>query len=278
MTFSVQTPARPSVEQIDAIRTLVATVAAADGRTPLSDQALTRLASAEVAHVLVTDNDRLVGYGQLDGDSLEIAAETAAIDPVLDSFAKRSVLVWTHGRTSRLEPLLTARGFRRERDLFQLRRPLSDRIETPPVPEGIELRPFAVGRDEDAWLRVNAAAFAHHPEQGAWTREDVTAREQEGWFDPSGFLMAWRGPDLLGFHWTKIHPGGEGEVYVIGIDPAAQGLGLGRVLLLHGLALLQTRGCPLVLLYVDGSNTTALRLYERTGFVQHDLDVQWRSA
>jgi mycothiol synthase len=66
-------------------------------------------------------------------------------------------------------------------------------------------------------------------------------------------------------------------VYVLGVDPSAQGLGLGAVLLLRGLAYLRERGCPDVLLYVDASNTGAMRLYERYGFRQHDLDVQWHS-
>lgn len=279
MTFSVAQPSRPDATDVAAIRALAAAVAAGDGRDPLSDQALTRLGSPDVAHVLVTEANRLVGYGQLDGESLEIAAESPAIAAVLEVFADRPVLVWTHGRASRLTAALAVRGFRRDRELFQLRRPLAeaDALAAPPVPAGVELRPFVVGRDEDAWLRVNAAAFADHREQGGWTSTDLAAREQERWFDPSGFLLAWRGSELLGFHWTKIHPDGAGEVYVIGVDPAAQGLGLGRILLLHGLGLLRARGCPFVLLYVDGSNTAARGLYERTGFVEHDLDAQWSS-
>jgi mycothiol synthase len=145
----------------------------------------------------------------------------------------------------------------------------------PPTPAGVDIRTFAVGTDEDAWVAINAAAFAHHPEQGSWTRVDLEARERDDWFDPSGFLMAWRGDDLLGFHWTKIHPDGAGEVYVIGVAPQAQGLGLGLVLLQRGLAYLREQGCPEVLLYVDGDNTGAMRLYERNGFRRHDLDVQW---
>ena len=87
--------------------------------------------------------------------------------------------------------------------------------------------------------------------------------------------MAWRDAELVGFHWTKIHPDGAGEVYVIAVAPSAQGLGLGRVLLRLGLDSLYRRGCREVLLYVDGDNTGAMRLYERTGFRPHDLDVQW---
>jgi mycothiol synthase len=275
--LTVATPDQPDAEQVAAIRMLVESIVREDRRDPLSDQALTQLSSSSVEHALAADGDRLVGYAQLDGSSLEIAARPEAIDTLLDTFAGRSVLVWSHGARSRLAPALDRRGFTRERELHQLRRRLEAPIDKPPMPGGIELQAFVVGQDEDAWLRVNAAAFAHHPEQGSWVRADLEAREQEGWFDPSGFLLAWRDAELVGYHWTKVHPDGAGEVYVIAVDPAAQGLGLGAVLLQHGLAYLLERGCSEVLLYVDGSNTGAMRLYERNGFQRHDLDVQWRS-
>jgi mycothiol synthase len=270
-------PSPPDSVQLAAVRTLLDALAAETGRDPLSDQALTKLGSASVEHALAYDGEQLVGYAQLDGDSLEIGARPDAIGALLDVFADRPALVWSHGRTSSLASVLDERGFVRERELYQLRRSLGDPIEAVPAPDGIELRPFAVGTDEDDWVRVNAAAFAHHPEQGSWTRTDLEARERDSWFDPSGFFLAWRGDELLGFHWTKVHPDGAGEVYVIGVDPSAQGLGLGRVLLLRGLGWLRERGCPEVLLYVDGTNTGARRLYERYGFREHDLDVQWRS-
>jgi mycothiol synthase len=167
-------------------------------------------------------------------------------------------------------------GFEPVRELHQLRRSLADLPDEPPLAEGVVVRPFVPGRDEEAWLAVNAAAFASHPEQGRWTRADLAARMAEPWFDPAGFLLAERGDELLGFHWTKVHPDGSGEVYVLGVAPAAQGLGLGNALLVRGLAHLAAAGCPAVLLYVDGDNPTALRLYEKAGFTSHDLDVQWQ--
>jgi mycothiol synthase len=151
------------------------------------------------------------------------------------------------------------------------------------------VRPFRPGVDEQAWLAVNAAAFAHHPEQGAMTRRDLELREAEGWFDPAGFLLAWRvaadgSETLLGSHWTKVHPAGEagdepvGEVYVLGIAPAAQGLRLGRALTDLGLAHLSSRGLAEVLLYVEEDNTAAVSLYEKTGFARYAVDVQWHRA
>jgi mycothiol synthase len=123
---------------------------------------------------------------------------------------------------------------------------------------------------------VNAAAFASHAEQGRWSQRDLAARIAEPWFDATGFLLAVRDGELLGYHWTKIHPDGLGEVYVLGTAPSAQKLGLGRALLVRGLHYLADRGCPDVLLYVDGDNTGARRLYERSGFTEYDVDVQWR--
>ena len=247
------------------------------GAPPLSDQALTHLGSAHVEHFVAGDR----GYAQLDGTSLEIAAEPDAYAPLLDAAeaaAPNGLQVWTHGLRSPLATVLAERGYERARVLHQLVLPTLDSLPPDPaLADDIVVRPFVVNEDEDAWLAVNAAAFADHPEQGRWTIEDLVAREAEPWFDAAGFLLADRAGELLGYHWTKIHEDGRGEVYVLGIAPAAQGLGLGAGLLIRGLRHLKERGCPSVLLYADDSNQTALRLYERFGFERHDRDIQWRS-
>ena len=252
---------------------LAARVEARDGRPPLSDQALTQLAADDVAHFWLPD-----GYAQLAGDTLEIAADEAAYAPLLDAAeraASAGLQVWTHGTSSPLRAVLEARGYEPRRVLHRLELPSLEGLAEPDEPAGVTIRPFEAGRDEDAWLAVNAAAFADHPEQGRWTRADLVAREAEDWFDPAGFLLAERDGALLGFHWTKVHPDGRGEVYVLGVAPAAQGLRLGATLLLRGLRYLAGKGCPSVLLYVDDDNVTARRLYERHGFVGADVDEQW---
>jgi mycothiol synthase len=108
------------------------------------------------------------------------------------------------------------------------------------------------------------------------TRAELDAMTEEAWFDPSGFLLAERAGDLLGFCWTKLHRdpwGAVGEIYVIGVDPAAAGIGLGRHLLRAGLAHMAVRGIKTAMLYVESDNEPALRLYAAEGF-----ELEWRDA
>jgi mycothiol synthase len=248
-----------------------------DGAPPLSDQSLTQLGSPGVAHFTVLRNGEVLGYAQRDGESAEIVAIRESVATLVDALAAGELAVWSHGRRSRLPRVLEQREFEPVRYLYQLRRALDGLPDDPPLPEGVVVRTFRPGRDDAAWLAVNAAAFATHPEQGRWTQADLQARIDEPWFDAAGFLIA-EGNDgsLLGYHWTKVHPDGAGEVYVLGVAPTAQTLGLGNALLVRGLRHLAGRGCTEVLLYVDGDNPAAMRLYERAGFHEHDLDVQWR--
>lgn len=257
------------------VRHLAAEVERRDGSPPLSDAALGNLGSAAARHWRTGS-----GYAQLSDGSLEIAAaDAASMSALLDAVERdveESFLVWSHGARSILAAELGRRGYAQARILRRLSRPLVDLAPARPLPEGITLDPFRPGIDEQAWLRVNAAAFATHPEQGRWTTADVLEREQEPWFRAGDVLLAWRGEALHGFHWTKVHPDGTGEVYVLGVDPAAQGTGLGGALLDAGLHHLAARGCPEVLLYVDDDNRPAMRLYERSGFTAADTDIQWR--
>lgn len=195
----------------------------------------------------------------------------------------RAIRIWAHGDLPAAAALAKSARFARVRSLWQMRMTLAGAaLPEPAFPAGVTLRTFRPGQDEEAWLEVNRRAFAHHPEQGSWTREDIAMREAEPWFDPDGFFLAERGGELAGFHWTKVHAdGGEdgtpiGEVYVVGVDPGRQGGGLGRALTLAGLAHLSRRGLGAVLLYVDESNTAAVRMYAGLGFTRWSTDVMYQ--
>ena len=135
-----------------------------------------------------------------------------------------------------------------------------------------------IGFDEADWLAVNARAFADHPEQGRITRADLDERMAEPWFDPAGFLIGERDGRMIGFHWTKEHPGGLGEVYVLGVDPEAGRGGVGRALLLAGLRHLRTEGDTEVELYVEADHAGPVALYTRAGFEIRGRDVLYVST
>ena len=198
----------------------------------------------------------------------------------------RELRVWAHGHLPGAVGLARAVGFRQVRELWQMLVHLDPDVlaELPAfAAEGLRLRPFVVGQDEAAWLAVNARAFVKYPEQGGWTEADLLDRESTEWFDPAGFLLAEDEATgaIAGYHWTKQHrrAGGEGspigEVYVLGVDPAYQGRGLGPALTLAGLRYLSSLGITEVILYVDGENAPAIATYRKLGFSRSVLDVMY---
>ncbi len=195
--------------------------------------------------------------------------------------------VWAHRVRDPGATTVASAGLAVDRVLAVMSRPLTERPDVPELPEGVRLRPYRPGPDDAELLRVNNAAFAGHPEQGDWDADTLAQRRGLGWFDPEGVLLAWRDGQLLGFHWTKHHPAGTGdaprvtddewtpvgELYVLAVDPEAQGLGLGRLLLAAGLAHLHDRGCRAAMLYADTAQEGPMRLYESEGFTTRHYEV-----
>jgi mycothiol synthase len=190
--------------------------------------------------------------------------------------------LWAHGDHPSATALALSLGFRRARVLLQMRRSLYAPLDSPVLAPGVTLREFRPGSDEERWVALNARAFAQHPDQGRWTLDDLRVRMGEPWFDPAGFLLAERDGELVGFHWTKVHGNAShdhdpiGEVYVLGVDPAAQGLGLGRALTLAGLRYLRGRGLDQAMLYVDEENGPAVALYQKLDFARWSTDVSFQ--
>lgn len=218
----------------------------------------------------------------LDGDRSAIAA--ALFDASEALAGPRSLSVWARGETTPVRAEADARGYDPERTLLTMARPLADlsSLGGSELPDGVSIRPFVPGQDDAAWLGVNARSFAHHPEQGRWTQADLDDRIAQPWFDPAGFLLLVEDKTTIGFHWTKLHAPETAseppvaEVYVIGLDPSAQGRRLSRPLLVAGLEYLTTTDAETVILYVDGENTAAVRLYERSGFEVTRRQTQFR--
>ncbi|MEV6070068.1 mycothiol synthase [Nocardia sp. NPDC052001] len=291
---------RLPLETAEQVRGVLERATAADGVAPVSEQAVLSLGTDGPARHLVEQWDGAVGgYANVvPAHGEHPAMAEVAVDPrfrrqglgaslvagALESGGP-GARVWAHGNLPAAQAVAQRLGLVVARELWQMRRDLAN-SELPEltVPEGLELRTYAGPSDDAEILRVNNAAFSWHPEQGGWTERDIAARRAESWFDPAGLFLAFdpAEPDrILGFHWTKVHfdeTPAIGEVYVVGVDPKAQGRGLGRLLTLAGLRHLRERGLGAVLLYTEADNTAAVNTYTKLGFTPAHIDVAYTTA
>jgi mycothiol synthase len=287
----VRSTGRLAAADVAAVRELVDTAAADDGFFALNEAGLLHLQHQRpgVQHLLAEDEggEKLLGYGQVEAGAeastglLVVAPHarrrgvgTVLLNALLDEAPSR-LQVWAVGDTAAARALAARAGLLRARELWVMTRPLTEPLPEPRLPDGVRLRTFVPGQDEEAWLAVNARAFASHPEQGSLTADDLAQRMAEPWFDPAGFFLAEAGSTLLGFHWTKQHPDHLGEVYVLGVDPGSGGHGLGKALLDTGLTHLRARGNTTVELYVEGDHERAVALYRGRGFTRASRDVMY---
>ncbi|MDT5245909.1 MAG: mycothiol synthase [Mycobacterium sp.] len=272
------------------VRELIAAAKQADGVAPVGDQVLRELAHDRTKHLLAVDGDNISGYLNLtEAPAMaELAVHPNARRRGIGSALARAGLseggdgarVWAHGNLAPARATAAALGLVAVRELLQMRRPLTG-LPALTVPDGVRIRTYSGPADDSELLRVNNAAFAWHPEQSGWTEADIAERRAEPWFDPAGLFMAVdeHSGELLGFHWTKVHGKELGEVYVVGVDPAAQGRGLGATLTLVGLQHLTERLLKseqsVVMLYVEADNSAAVKTYQRLGFDVFSVDAAY---
>lgn len=277
---------------------LISDATSADGVAPVGDQVLRELGQQRTRHLVVVEDGALRGYLNLApaGGEAPPMAElvvhpevrrrgfgTAMIRAAL-SAGGPDTRIWAHGDLEPARATAAALGLRAVRELIQMRRPLAGLPPAPSV-DGVRFATYAGPQDDAEVLRVNNAAFSWHPEQGGWTEADIAERRTEQWFDPDGFFLAFDEDSgrLLGFHWTKVHSATLGEVYVVGVDTAAQGRGLGGALTLIGLHHLADRLLPSrpdadVMLYTEADNTAAVKTYRRLGFEVVNTDVAYAAG
>lgn len=270
-----------------------------DGLSPLNEAGQLALnhPSAHTVHVMAHHDTHVYGYGQLlagpradEGDH-DFVTGQLFVDPEhrstglgkailgeLERASERTLQLWALGNLPGAQALAASAGYTSARELLIMTKSLTAPMPKPDLPGGFEIRPFRVGTDEAQFLEINARAFAHHPEQGQLTLDDLRTRMAEPWFDPAGFFVAVRGSTMAGFHWTKRHSVVQGEVYVLGVDPATEGRGLGQALLQTGLNHLRASGLTEALLYVEGDHARAVRLYEARGFTVANRDVMYAQS
>jgi mycothiol synthase len=278
-------------EPDDSVRALLVAAREADGTPEVDADGPLPREFRSGRHLLAHDGDTLVGYAHVDtaGDAfgnqiVELIVHpahrnngigAALVDEVLT--IDSPLRLWSHRDHPAAARIAESRNLARVRELLLMTLDNSVALPEPRWRDGVRVRTFVPGQDEEAMVAVNKRAFDWHPEQGLLTVADVEATEKESWFDPAGFFLAVDEDDkVIGYHWTKVHNDNTGEVYVVGVDPDAQGGGLGKALTLAGLHYLRALGVRETILYVESDNKPAVAVYTRLGFTLTYTNVAYQ--
>lgn len=278
------------------ISELLDRVETVDGHPGFSEHKEVRLGGAPDANAAAWGSDGhlqvvAVAVARRSGEgrhwSLEVAvdpqARTAAVErrglaratALVPDGDEHSVWTWREPQLRAAQAL----GYREVRRLLRMEVDLR-RVPAAAAPPGVTIDPIDPATDIEGIIAVNNRAFAGHREAAAMDRASLDGQMNLPWYDPRGFLVARSGGRVAGFSWTKQHPEGVGEIvgeiYVVAVDPAWRGRGLGRTLVTSGFASLAVRGARAGMVWVDEGNESAVELYRSLGmettFVSRELE------
>jgi mycothiol synthase len=287
------------VELPDRLRTRPATFADLPAVTELTRQAETidageplvtfediesdwRRPGFDPAHdvLLVVDGERLAGYAEVPGwrASASVHPEYRGIGigtALLGWIEQRSLTRTPTGLEARVGQTIPERhteaallfmrnGYHRGHTSWVLRLPAGRSVEHPPLPDGIEIRPYRPGAEDRTVFRVVEDAFNEWPNREPSTFEawqvEVTGRSD---FDPSLLLVAAHDDDVVGTAYGIAYPD-EGWVEQLAVRKDHRSRGIAKALLREAFEEFRRRGSPSVGLSTD-SRTGALDLYLRVG-------------
>jgi mycothiol synthase len=225
---------------------------------------------------LVEDGDRPLGYALLDdrgaalvtvppqsegrgvGTALREAAEARAIDR-----GEALVRQYVPAANEAARTHLLEAGYWPAFSYFRMRMELAG---ARPAPPDVRVRAFDRGADAVPVHALVEEAMAGVPGNEPRSLESWLAAkvDKEGW-DPSLWLLHEDAGGLAAVVLCERWPEGIGYVDYLAVASRSRGRGLGRAMLLHGLAALQSADLPVAELSVQGENAGATRLYESAG-------------
>lgn len=153
-------------------------------------------------------------------------------------------------------------GYKSIRFNWRMEITLEEEPSEPELPAGIEIRPFDMSQDHDAY-EAHEEAFSDHWGHVHRSYEEWIHRHKDK--DKSLWLIAWDGDQIAGYSRNRIR-NGIGWVGSLGVRRPWRKRGLGEALLLQSFRELYKIGKPVIGLGVDASNPTgATRLYQKVG-------------
>lgn len=174
-------------------------------------------------------------------------------------------------------------GFRSVRRFHELRLEL-DEVSFPELTMDSPIRHFQPG-EEAKLTEIQNRSFA-----GAWgynpnTLEEVTYWASVSSFSPEDVVLTCDGDKVIGYCVIQITGEGEaatgqrrGRISMLGVNPDYRGRGVGRRVLLAGLAHLKSKGPRIAELTVDSENEVACALYRSMGFKVHDSSLWYEKT
>jgi ribosomal protein S18 acetylase RimI-like enzyme len=186
----------------------------------------------------------------------------------LDAERGHPLLYWAEAREDDDErlALLARHGYTLDDDnaYAMLSRPLGEVLPLPTPPAGFAIRPLAGAQEVDAYVVLHRRAFESASMTAAWRARtlrmpqyrpelDLVAVAPDG--QPAGFCVGWLALDRRS---AQIEP--------LGIDPAFQGQGLARALMLDMFGRFQALGAEQALVETESSRSPAHHAYESVGF------------
>jgi mycothiol synthase len=168
--------------------------------------------------------------------------------------------------------LMSRLGFKFIRHFYELKLDLNN-IRLPDFePSGYIIR--SLEPDEaDKLTLIQNRAFADSWGFNPNTPDEIAYRINLSSSSPENIMMAYLKNHPIGYCWTRIliedNPaagGMKGEIHMLGVDPDYRKKGIGRNVLLAGLANLKSKGVTIVKLTADGEEPAAVGLYQSVGF------------
>ena len=178
--------------------------------------------------------------------------------------------------------VLSRLGFSLVRRFLELRLDIPDVGETVkeriPSRLGVAMDQAAPGcrylqhGEEDKLTQLQNRAFA-----GTWgydpnTVEEITFRINSSTYSREDIVLIYEGDKAIGYCWTGISceegiPSiRKGRILMLGVSPDYRDKGIGKKLVLAGLARLKSEGLQVAELTVDSENKAACALYQSLGF------------
>jgi mycothiol synthase len=276
-----------------------------DGTPPIAEHVLFHLrhgGDKSDSHIVFEENNQVIAYAHLDttdlvaGPSVEAVVHPNHRGKGLGALILKEAIkvcgdktrIWSHGDLSQAQSIAAKLNLERIWVNLQMSKEL---INFEKITSKYLIRGILSEVDDEALIKLNNKVFSGHPDQGGWSKFDLNVRMNEEWFDRKGFFICEDRGNLIGFCWTKIHGSHTqlldrknthhgraaiGEIYVLAVDPAFQGNGIGKDLITTGLNYLKNQGLSHTILYVGIENKPALNLYRSIGFKEFGKGVMYR--